>query len=87
MSEPIDPIACAAGCKRTVADADAALQAGWELLPITGRYRCAVCWRDLNAASTLPGTEAAYRPDPLPADSIGALKRLPERQPLHEKPR
>lgn len=46
-----DPISCAAGCKRIVADEQAAEKAGWELLPITGRWRCPVCWRELQAVN------------------------------------
>lgn len=42
-----DPIACAAGCKRTVADEDEATAKAWEFLPITKRYRCPACRREL----------------------------------------
>jgi len=46
-----DPITCAAGCKRIVADEDAAAFAGWEYLPITQRWRCPACWRELQAVN------------------------------------
>lgn len=50
MTKP-DPIVCAAGCKREVADIDAAQAAGWENLPITNRWRCPACWRELQAVN------------------------------------
>lgn len=85
---PEDGIVCSSGCKKTVADAKAAEQAGWSFLHITGRYRCGQCDGELWRASTQPGTwptnEAA---DELPPHSIGALKKLPEREPLKEKVR
>ena len=79
-------IVCSAGCKRTgvIAD-DGTLPPGWEELGITGRYRCPQCWRDLQAARNIQGTESKFEPDPLPAESHGALKKLPEREPLREK--
>lgn len=50
MNEPT--LSCAAGCKRTVADIDAALAAGWGHLPIQNRWRCPTCTRELMTAST-----------------------------------
>jgi hypothetical protein len=44
-----DPITCSAGCKREQRDADAATAAGWDVLPITGRWRCPACTRELLA--------------------------------------
>ena len=44
-----DTIVCSAGCKRTVLDTDSALAAGWERLPISGRWRCPNCYRELKA--------------------------------------
>jgi hypothetical protein len=43
-----DPIFCAAGCKRSVADESEAVAKGWECLEITNRYRCPQCWRELR---------------------------------------
>lgn len=49
-------IVCSAGCKRSgVLAADGTPPAGWEQLPITGRWCCSQCWRDLTAANHLPG--------------------------------
>ena len=42
-----DPITCAAGCKREVADMDSAIAASWDYLPITGRWRCPDCTGEL----------------------------------------
>jgi hypothetical protein len=42
---------CAAGCQRTVADQAEALAQGWENLPITNRWRCPHCWRELQAVN------------------------------------
>lgn len=44
-------IGCSAGCKRDVANLDEALAAGWDSLPISGRWRCPDCTRELIAAS------------------------------------
>jgi hypothetical protein len=46
-------IGCSAACKREVTDMDAALAAGWECLPITGRWRCPDCTRELVAVRGL----------------------------------
>jgi hypothetical protein len=46
-----DPITCAAGCKRYVADEAAASAAGWENLPISTRWRCVACTRELAAVN------------------------------------
>ena len=79
-------IVCSAGCKRVgvLAD-DGTPPPGWDCLQITGRYRCPHCGRELAAASSMPGTPSRFEPDPLPADSIGALKKLPEPPPLREE--
>jgi hypothetical protein len=45
-----EPLPCAAGCKRTVEDEAAASAAGWSFLPVTARYRCPHCERELKAA-------------------------------------
>ena len=44
--EPAE-IGCASGCGRKATPADLSLK-GWSLLPISGRYRCPQCWRDLQ---------------------------------------
>lgn len=41
-------ITCYGGCGLQVVDPE---QRGWELLPITGKYRCAACSRALAAVS------------------------------------
>lgn len=78
-------VTCVAGCKTSQPDGEAAERAGWTFLHITGRWRCGPCGFALRIAST---TAAPYRdePDTLPRDSIGALKPMPPRLPLHEKP-
>jgi len=48
QSDP-SAITCSAGCKRDMPDEQAASQAGWEILPITGRWRCGQCGRELAA--------------------------------------
>lgn len=82
MDKAPDPVSCAAGCKRT---ADNPEQAGWTCLQITGRWRCGQCERELWAARNTPGAPPRNEPDTLPPDSLGALKKLPEPLPLHEK--
>jgi len=47
MNTQPEPIACSSGCKNTQPSAEAATAAGWERLPITGRWRCPECWREL----------------------------------------
>lgn len=44
-----DPISCAAGCKRSMPDEKTATNAGWESLPISARWRCPDCMRELAA--------------------------------------
>lgn len=74
QTKPSDPlIRCAGQCGAGVEDIDAAQRAGWSLLHISMRWRCGACERALRAASGVVG-EAAPTGDPLPADSIGALK-------------
>lgn len=69
---------CSAGCGRGVPTQrlDEGITAGWEHLPIGNRWRCNYCKRELDAAQHTPGTAADYAPDPLPKDSIGALKDI-----------
>jgi len=56
-----DPIVCSSGCKRALPDIDAASAAGWECLPITGRWRCPECrielWRVNERFRDTPNTE------------------------------
>jgi len=61
QSDP-DPITCAAGCKRTAADETAATAAGWEHLPISRRWRCPQCWRELQAINSTMRCMACKRP-------------------------
>jgi len=79
-------VVCSAGCKRSVElPQDGTTPPGWEQLQITNRWRCMQCYRELDAGNSMQGTQSAFTPDPLPADSIGALKKLPDAPPLHEK--
>lgn len=81
---PIE-VPCSAGCKRVaVLPDDGSPPSGWECLPITGRWRCAQCWRELTAASGFAGVPAGFLPDSLAPESIGGLKKLPEAVPLRE---
>jgi hypothetical protein len=81
----MNEITCSAGCKRVGAlTPDGTPTAGWEQLQITGQWRCPTCWRELKSANHILGTPSAYAPDPLPKDSIGALKKFPVPPPLHE---
>jgi hypothetical protein len=69
-----EPIACAAGCARTVADDDAASAGAWSYLAISRRWRCPTCRRELDAAQAIAGGTGT--PDEvLPPDSRGALRR------------
>lgn len=77
-------IGCAGGCGKKV-DADQVERLGWSFLHITGRYRCGACEFVLRRASTIEGAPTRLDVDTLPPNSLGALKKLPERQPLHEK--
>jgi hypothetical protein len=86
MTEPVHMTACNAGCG---AKAETELLvdgkvASWEYLPITGRYRCGDCRRALQAASAMQGAPHDPGSDPLPRDSLGALKRFPEAPALKE---
>ncbi len=86
-------VTCGGGCKSFFEADDPnklvkmAEEAGWSSLEITGRYRCGACGRELARIATLEGAPARNDVDKLPKDSIGALKKLPERPQLHEKPR
>lgn len=78
-------VSCGDGCGTSEPMPDASTPPpGWSLGSIVARWRCGACWRALRAAQAYPGTPAAYAADPLPMDSIGALKKLPERVPFHE---
>ena len=77
-------IGCAGGCGYSLLPEDLEIS-GWSYLPTTGRYRCAACDRVLLAASTMSGAPHDPGIDNLPPHSIGALKKLPEPLPLHEK--
>lgn len=46
-----EPVSCAGGCGKVVPDDTAAEAAGWEFLPISRRYRCGQCTRELQEAS------------------------------------
>lgn len=77
-------IGCTGGCGRKT-PADDIERSGWSFLHITGRYRCGGCERDLERAAHAAGAPSRNDVDPLPSDSLGALKKLPERQLLHER--
>ena len=66
---------CRDMCGASVADQDAAMQAGWSYLHVAGGWRCGACTHTLALAARLQGTEAAYTPDPLPPHSRGALPK------------
>jgi hypothetical protein len=60
MTSPSDPppkVSCSAGCKREVLLSEAE-RTGWENLPITGRWRCPQCWRELQAINAPKAEEA-----------------------------
>lgn len=79
-----DAIGCAGGCGKTVSAKDLDT-CGWTVLQITGRRRCGECDRALARVANAPGAPPRNEPDKLPPTSIGALKKLPEPLPLHEK--
>lgn len=83
---PMTEVFCAGGCKTSVPSPE---KAGWSFLQITGRWRCGACEGALWRASTQPGVQPTTDEglDPLPRTDRGALKKIPERPPLHEKPR
>jgi hypothetical protein len=66
-----EPVSCACG----TATPDP-LQAGWTHLQLTNGWRCGRCARELAEAGKWSGApgDPDFR-DPLPPDSIGALKR------------
>ncbi len=66
------PIACGDGCKATVRDEEAAMQAGWSFLSIARRWRCPTCATILYRASSMPGT-AENPVDKLAPDDRGGL--------------
>lgn len=81
--DPVPTIACIGGCGRVVAP-EAIATAGWTLLPITGRFRCAECGLVLALASSTPGTDEYAGHVTLSPHSRGALKELREMPPLRE---
>ena len=93
MAVTPDPIFCRGGCGSSQPDVKECLQVGWSFLHINGGYRCGTCegalWRASTQVGALPRNEPdrlpRNEPDRLPPDSIGALKKLPEREPLKEK--
>ena len=70
----VEELRCTDQCGRSVQDEEAALQAGWSRLQITGRWRCGPCAAGLIAARNMTGT-AGETQDSLPKDSRGALKK------------
>ena len=44
-------IVCLGGCSRAKSTAEAAELSGWEFLPVTLRYRCGECTRNLRACA------------------------------------
>jgi hypothetical protein len=79
-------VSCSAGCKReTEIPDDGRNPDGWERLQITGRWRCMECTRQLRAANEVEGAPYVAGVDTLPPASIGALKKLADAPPLHEK--
>lgn len=76
-------IRCTGACGREVAAKDME-RSGWSYLQITGKWRCGPCGRELMQVSTQGGGHEQDADQPLPPDSIGALKKLPERPPLRE---
>lgn len=79
-------VVCSAGCKRsTVLTPEGTAPAGWEQLPLSGRFRCMQCFRELDAAQRVTGAPHDPGVDLLPPQSIGALKKLREPPELHEK--
>jgi len=44
-------VGCSAGCMRSIPESQTS-HAGWENLPITGRWRCPQCWRELQAVNS-----------------------------------
>lgn len=77
-------IGCAGGCGKSVRAEDVDT-CGWTFLQITGRRRCGDCDRALARVANTSGGPSRDEPDTLPPTSIGALKKLPEPLPLHEK--
>ena len=67
-------IPCSAGCKRQVADEDAATAASWDYLSITARWRCPTCWRELRAAQSFTGVEGQTADNLAPGDR-GAIRK------------
>jgi hypothetical protein len=47
-------VVCSAGCKSEIPADETSLR-GWENLPITGRWRCPQCWRELQAVNAPRG--------------------------------
>lgn len=85
MATEIPVYICAGKCGKEVA-IDQIDSVGWQRLEVVGRYRCGECTRALAKMGTAPGAPCEDGVDPLNPHDIGALKKLPERPPLHEKP-
>jgi hypothetical protein len=66
-------IGCRDQCGRKQPHEDAAMQAGWSYLHITGGWRCGACDSTLRGAARIVGRQERGS-DPLPPDSLGALK-------------
>jgi len=64
MTAPSNGVACYGGCSRRSENPE---QEGWELLPITGKYRCGQCSRDLRlAGQEKPLSKLSSQPVPGP---------------------
>lgn len=50
-----DDIGCSAGCRRMARDIDHAASLGWDCLPITNRWRCPDCTRELRQVNAQAG--------------------------------
>ena len=44
-------VICVGGCARSKRNEESAEMSGWELLPVSRRYRCGECTRDLRACA------------------------------------
>lgn len=86
MSAGQEVVMCAGGCgKHWPLDEVLAGRCPWELLSIKKAVRCWDCGRALQAAAQAGADVQADYVDLAPTDR-GALKKMPERPPLHEAP-
>lgn len=74
-STSMDPLNCTDACGQSADDEEAATQAGWSYLSITGRWRCPECTASLRLAAGIHGTHEQGFVDALPPNSIGALRK------------